>query len=225
MKAIDVMTRDVVTVKPGDHVAHAVELLARHDVSALPVDDADGVLVGVLSEADLIHRTELGTEKRRPWWLEAVTPAAALAADFAKAHGRRVDEVMSAEVVSAGEEATLGEIAALLERHRIKRVPIVRDGKLVGIVSRANLIQALASAQLAPTGASAASDRDIRASLLDRLAQQTWTGFDTRNVIVTGGTVHLWGLIGSDAERKALVALAEGVPGVVAVTDEMIAAY
>ena len=158
MKAMDVMVRDVVTVKPDDDVALVVRLLAEHDVSALPVVDDDDNVVGVISEADLLHREEIGTEKQRPWWLEAVTPASTLAGEFAKSHGRRVEEIMSSNVVSASEDTPLGEIATLLERHRIKRLPILRAGKLVGIVSRSNLIQALASSQ-AQSGICARTDR------------------------------------------------------------------
>ncbi len=228
MKAMDVMVRDVITVSPDDDVADAVQLLADYDVSALPVVDDDENVVGVISEADLLHREEIGTEKHRPWWLEAVTPASTLAEEFAKSHGRRVAEIMSTDVVSASEDTTLGEIATLLERHRIKRVPILRSGKLVGIVSRSNLIQALASSQ-ARSGASAGSgadaDRKIRLELLDQLEDQDWTDFGERNVIVSDGIVHLWGLVGSAEEHKALIAMAEGVPGVVSVSDEMIPAY
>jgi hypothetical protein len=172
-----------------------------------------------------VHREEIGTEVQRPWWLEAVTPASTLAEEFAKSHGRRVDEVMSNHIISASEDTPLAEIATLLERHRIKRVPILRDGKLVGIVSRSNLIQALALPQIvanANTGTSTNNDRTIRLDLLDQLARQAWTGFGERNVIVRGGVVHLWGLVGSEAERKASAALAEEVPGVVRVSDEMI---
>lgn len=226
MKAMDVMVRDVVTVSPDDDVAEAVKLLAEYDLSALPVVDDNDTVIGMISEADLLRREEIGTEKQRRWWLEAVTPATKLAEEFAKSHGRRVEEVMSTNVVSASEDTPLAEIATLLERHRIKRVPILRDGRLVGIVSRANLIQALASWQ-ARLGAlsSADSDRSIRLELLDRLGDQTWTDFGERNVIVSDGVVHLWGLVGSAAEHKALLALAEGVPGVVGISDEMIPAY
>ncbi|HYX03784.1 MAG TPA: CBS domain-containing protein, partial [Reyranella sp.] len=119
MKAADIMVRDVVTVKPDDDVATAVGLLAEHDVSALPVVDDSGVVVGIISEADLVRRVEIGTERNRPRWLEAVTPAARLADEFAKSHGRAVHEVMAKEVVSAGEESPLSEIASLLEKHRI----------------------------------------------------------------------------------------------------------
>jgi CBS domain-containing protein len=223
MKAMDVMVRDVVTVKPETDVASAIKLLIEHDISALPVVDDGGRVVGMLSEADLVRRAEIGTDKQRPWWLEALTPGSMLAEEFAKAHGLRASEVMSPHVVSASEETPLAEIATLLEKHRIKRVPIIEDGKLVGIVSRSNLIQALASSLQAEPAKEA--DREIRHELLSRLADQDWTDFGSRNIIVTGGVVHLWGLVGSPEERTALVALAEGVRGVVGVSDEMIPSY
>lgn len=226
MKAIDVMVRDVVTVHPETSVADAIALLSKHDVSALPVVDAEGRILGIVSEADLVHRVEIGTEKHRSWWMEAVTGASALAGDFAKSHGQKVEEVMTAEVVSATEDTPLAEIATLLERHRIKRVPIVRDGKVVGVVSRSNLIQALASAVGRTNGtATEDSDRTIRNEVLSRLNGQAWTDFGERNIIVSHGVVHVWGLVGSEAERKALKALAEGVPGVSGVADEMIPTY
>jgi len=228
MRAIDVMVRDVITVHPDTDVAEAIKLLGKHDVSALPVVDVHNRLVGLISEADLIHRVEIGTEKHRPWWMEAVTGASALADDFAKSHGKKVHELMSSDVVSAGEDTSLSEIATLLERKRIKRVPITRDGKLVGVVSRSNLIQALASAMAGGHGgvnASEARDREIRLELLDRLSKQVWTDFGGRNIIVSNGVVHVWGLVGSEAEHRALIALAEGVPGVTRVLDEMIPNY
>lgn len=224
MRAIDVMVRDVVTVRPDTDVAEAIKLLADHDVSALPVLDTQGNLMGVLSEADLIHRAEIGTEKHRPWWLEAVTGASTLAEEFAKSHGKKVGEVMTEGVISVTEETPLSEIAALFERKRIKRVPVVKDGKLVGIVSRSNLIQALASA-VGRIDEHDETDRQIRLELLARLRNQSWTGFGERNITVSDRVVHLWGLVGSGAERKALLALAEGVPGVAQVFDEMIPAY
>ena len=224
MKAMDVMVRDVVTVTPSDKISDAIRLLAEHDVSALPVVNHDKTVVGIISEADLLHREEIGTEKQRSWWLEAMTPATTLAAEFAKSHGRRVEEIMSTDIISASEDTPLGEIATLLEKHRIKRLPILRDGKLVGIVSRSNLIQALASLQ-SKTAKVPDSDRKIRLELLDRLREQDWTDFGERNVIVSDGVVHLWGLVSSREEHKALLALAESVPGVVDVSDEMIPAY
>lgn len=224
MNATDVMVRNVVTVHPETDMAEAVKLLAEHDVSALPVLDGMGNLVGMLSEADLIHRVEIGTEKHRPWWQEAVTGASTLAADFAKSHGKKVGEIMTTGVVSVSEDTPLSEIAATLERNGVKRVPVVRDGKLVGIVSRSNLIQALASV-VGRVDQHDETDRQIRLELLSRLEQQSWTDFGSRNITVGDRVVHLWGLVGSEAERKALRVLAEDVPGVTRVVDEMIPAY
>jgi CBS domain-containing protein len=224
MRAIDVMVRDVVTVRSDTDVADAVKLLSEHDVSALPVVDEAGNLVGMLSEADLIHRVEIGTEKHRPWWLEAVTGASTLAEEFAKSHGKRVDEIMTSGAISVSEDTPLSEIATLFERKRIKRVPVVKDGKLVGIVSRSNLIQALASV-IGRMDQHDETDRQIRLELQSLLQQQSWTDFGSRNITVSDRVVHLWGLVGSEAERKALLALAESVPGVSRVSDEMIPAY
>jgi CBS domain-containing protein len=224
MRARDVMVHDVITIHPDDSIADAAKLITENDVSALPVVDNDGRLVGVISEADLMNREEIGTEIHHPWWIEAVTPAATLAAEFAKSHGKKVGEVMSEHVITATEETPLGEIAAILERHRIKRVPILRQGNLVGIVSRSNLVQALASHREV-AAADVDKSHSIRLELLSRLGKQTWTDFGSRNVIVTDGKVHLWGLVGSDSERKALIALAEDVPGITEVIDEMIPAY
>jgi len=224
MLASDVMVRNVVTVHPDTDVADAIKLLAEHDVSALPVLDDAGNLVGMLSEADLIHRVEIGSERHRPWWVEAVTGASTLATEFAKSHGKKVGEVMATGVISVSEDTPLSEIAALFERKRIKRVPVVKDGKLVGMVSRSNLIQALASA-VGRVDQHDETDRQIRLELLSRLKDQKWTGFGDRNVTVGNRVVHLWGLVGSEEERKALLALAEGVPGVSSVSDEMISAY
>jgi CBS domain-containing protein len=226
MNASDVMVRNVMTIGPDDDVATAVRLLVDHDISALPVVDAEKHVLGVLSESDLLHRQEDGTLKRRPWWVEAITPSSTLAMDYAKSHGCRVAEVMASKVISASEETPLSEIANILEKQRIKRVPILKDGKLVGIVSRYNLMQALASTEAAEQAPKdVVADRNIRNVILARLADQPWTDFGERNIVVSSGVVHVWGLVGSPEEHKALLALAEGVPGVRKISDEMIASY
>jgi len=154
-----------------------------------------------------------------------MTPAVTLAEEFARSHGKRVEEPMSNHVITANEDASLNEIASLLEKHHIKRVPILKNGKLVGVVSRSNLVQALASAKSEVVTA-ARTDHMLRAAIVARLAeQQWWTDFGERNVIVVNGVANLWGLVGSPSERKALVALVEEVPGVTEVRDEMIPAY
>jgi CBS domain-containing protein len=224
MRARDVMVRNVVTVHPETDIADAIKLLVEHDISALPVVDEHEKLVGIISEADLMRRVEIGTDKRRSHWIESVMGAATLAGEFAKSHGKKVSEIMTAGVISVAEDASLAEIASLFERNRIKRVPVTRDGAVVGIVSRSNLIQALASV-ISRGDQPENADQHIRQDLLARLEEQTWTDFGDRNVIVHDGVVHLWGLVGSEAEHKALLALAEGVPGVKRVSDETIAAY
>jgi len=211
MRAIDVMVRDVVTVRPDTDVAEAIKLLAEHDVSALPVLDKDGNLVGVLSEADLIHRAEIGTEKHRPWRLEAVTGASTLADEFAKSHGKKVGEAMTDGVISVAEETPLSEIAALFERKRIKRVPVVKDGRLVGIVSRSNLIQALASV-VGRIDEHDETDRQIRLELLSRLQEQSWTDFGSRNITVSDRVVHLWGSSGRRRSAKRCSRLPRACP-------------
>jgi CBS domain-containing protein len=224
MKAIDVMARDVVTISPEASVIEAARLMSENDISALPVADQNGHLVGIISEADFLQREEIGADVRRPWWVEAMVPAATLATEFTKSHGKHVADLMSSHVIAVTEDASLAEIATILERNRIKRVPVLRDDKLVGIVSRSNLIQALASYEVNGDGRLDES-RAIREELLSRLKKQSWTDFGSRNVGVKNGDVHLWGLVGSEAERRALVALAGGVPGVARVVDEMIPAY
>jgi len=223
MRAIDVMVHDVLTVRPDTDVAEAIKLLAKHDVSALPVLDKDGNLVGILSEADLIRRVEIGTEKHRPRWLEAVTGASTLAEEFAKSHGKKVGEVMTTGAISVSEDTPLSEIAAVLERNGIKRVPVVKNGKLVGVVSRSNLIQALASV-IGRIDQHNETDRQIRLDLLSRLREQSWTDFGSRNITVIRPSLGPRRL-GGRAERRALLALAESVPGVSRVSDEMMAAY
>ena len=221
MIAADVMVREVVTIGPDESVARAAALMTANDVSALPVIGSDGRLVGIISEADLLRREEIGTAISRPSWVETITPATTLAADFVKSHGKRVADLMSKDVISVGEAASLNDIAAVLERNRIKRVPVVRGDELVGIVSRGNLIQALASA-VVTTEVPSDESRSIREEVLARLKEQSWTDFAGHNVIVKDGEVHLWGLVRSEDERKALIVLAEGVPGVTKVVDETI---
>ena len=224
MRAIDVMTSAVITVDEDATVQAAAKLLAEHHISALPVVDKHDRVIGMVSEGDLLHRAETGTEQRRSWWLEMMTSTNQLAAEYIKSHSAKVKDVMTRDVISVTGETAVADIAVLLETHRIKRVPVLRDGRLVGIVSRSNLIQALASV-VGHIDQPAASDRQIRLELLSRLEAQSWTDFGSRNITVGDRVVHLWGLVGSPEERKALLALAESVPGVAGVRDEMISAY
>jgi CBS-domain-containing membrane protein len=181
---------------------------------------AQGELVGIVSEGDLLRRPEAGTMRRSPWWLGLLASNEGLAADYIKSHSRKVEDVMTRSVVTATPETPVGEVATLLEKHAIKRVPIVKDGKMVGIVSRANLLQALAALKSVPPGTT--DDASIRANLTTKLANEQWTKPSLLNLIVHDGTVDLWGIVDSQTERKAVRVLVESTPGVRAVNDNLI---
>lgn len=220
MKARDVMVSPVITVKPSSSVRDVAKTFLERRISAVPVVDDQGKLVGIVSEGDLMHRAEAGTERRRSWWLLGFTDDEALAAEYVKAHARKVADIMTRRVITASPDTPLHQIASLLENNAIKRVPIVKDGELVGIVSRANLIQAVASDRKRleiPV-----SDEVIREKILANLKAEPWAHTGLVNVIVKGGVVDLFGITGSDAERKALCVAAESVPGVCAVHDNFI---
>ena len=222
MKASDVMTVDVVTVAPTASVQEVAKLLLAHRISALPVADQNGSLVGIISEGDLVRRTELGTDHRSSWWLDILANRSneELATQYVKSHSRRVEDIMTREIITATPATPLRDIAKLLEKHHIKRVPIVADGRLVGIVSRANLIQALAS-QRKPDQPDTTSDAAIRDKIMAQFKSQPWSKHSTLNATVQGGTVELWGTVGSDAEKEAARVAAEVVPGVQAVENNV----
>jgi CBS-domain-containing membrane protein len=219
MKARDVMVAPVITASPSASVKSVAETFVRHQISAVPVADDKGNLVGIISEGDLLHRAEAGTESQRPWWLRAFIGPDALANEYVKAHARKVSDVMTRQVVTASPETPLHEVAALLEKHSIKRVPIMENGQLVGIVSRANLVQAVAAAGKGLN--IPLSDTTIRNKLLAHLNAQNWTSTNPLNVMVNSGVVDLWGIARSESERKAIRVAAETTPGVCAVRDNM----
>lgn len=220
MIARDVMTTRVVTVGPETPVREVAQLLLERRISAVPVVDADGRILGIVSEGDLIGRPEIGPPRRRSWWLALLGGAGEGAAEYVKAHGGHAKDVMTPGVVSITEDAPLGEVAQLLEERRIKRVPVVHQGKLVGIVSRADLLRALASAKdRTPAGGS--SDQAIRERFLAVLDRESWAVLAHVNVTVTDGIVHLWGLADSEEQRRALLVAAEGIPGVRGVQDHL----
>jgi CBS domain-containing protein len=222
MKAADVMVTNVITVGPDISVQEVAQILLSARISAVPVVEAGGELLGIVSEGDLMHRAEAGTGRRRPWWLAAFLGKEALAAEFVKEHSRRVTDVMTREVVTATPETSLSDIANLLEKNAIKRVPIVKDGKVVGIVSRANLLQALAVAGKKLEGTAPSDDSTIRDKVITQLDAEPWTRPSLINVIVQDGTVELWGIVDSASEKKAVRIAAEVTPGVRAVNDNLI---
>ncbi|WP_438396303.1 CBS domain-containing protein [Caballeronia sp. DA-9] len=219
MRALDVMTRAVITVKPETSVREAAALFAENHISGAPVVDDEGRLIGMITEGDLIHRIETGTQtRRRSWWLDFFSSTRDLAATYIKENARSVRDVMTEKVISVREGTPVSEIADLLERHRIKRVPVVYDGELLGIVSRANLVKALASVPKETASAQPDADEAIRNAVLRELANHRWA-LAAENVIVNAGTVHLWGVVTSVEQARAMCVAAENVPGVKGVED------
>jgi CBS domain-containing protein len=219
MRAVDVMTRDVISVGPNATVGEIASLFLRRRISGVPVVNAEGAILGLVSEGDLVRRVETGTDARHSWWLEMLSEGADRAAEYAKSRGRKARDVMTQNVITVNETTPLREIADAMEKHRIKRVPVVRDGKLVGIVSRANLLQGLASGNFAH-GVSR-DDNAIRDSILRELKAQSWTSLWAKNIVVTDGIVHLWGLVRSEDERRAIRVAAENAPGAKGVRDHL----
>ena len=220
MRARDVMVRAVATTTPETAVENVARLMINLRISGVPVLDKNGKLVGIVTEGDLLRRAETGTERRLSRWSERFSANSRLAAEYLKARARRVEDIMTRKVVSVGELATLAEIAELMETRRIKRVPVVHDGKIVGIVSRADLLQVLASG--GATTADEDNDRTIRERLLAELRKQEWANPTESNVVVSDGVVHFWGTVGSEEERRALRVVAENIPGVRGIEDHTI---
>ena len=221
MKAKDVMTHSVVSVEPSATVLQAVRLMLQNEISGLPVVDSAGRLVGIVTEGDLLRRAETGTERRRPRWLEILVGPGRLADEYTRTHGRRVDEVMTSDTVTVTEDVPLEEVVRLIEKRRIKRVPVVRGHQVVGIVSRANLLHALAATahELAPA---TASDGTIRDQLFAELQKQSWAPLAALDIGVRNGVVDLWGTITDERHRQALVVAAENIPGVKGVCDHLV---
>jgi CBS domain-containing protein len=220
MKAKDVMTSPVVSVEPDTPVLQAVRIMLQRHISGLPVVGSDGRLVGIVTEGDFLRRAETGTQRRRPRWLEFLVGPGRLADEYTRSHGRKVEEIMTAEPLTVAEDTALEEVVDLMEKRRIKRIPVLRGNELVGIVSRANLLHALASVSREAKPAEVA-DETIRARLLEELGKQPWAPLALINPIVRNGVVELWGTITDERERQALVVAAENIPGVKAVRDHL----
>jgi CBS domain-containing protein len=221
MQVRDVMVSPVITVTRSATVQNVAKILLENRISAVPVIDDAGKVIGIVTEGDLIRRAEAGTERRDSWWVRFLAGEAAIAADYVKSHARRVEDIMTTDVATATPEMPLHEIATLLEERGIKRVPVVNEhGNLIGIISRANLIQLIASTR--PKLEMSLPDSTIRDKLLDDLKKRSWAHPHRLNVAVINGTVDLWGFVESDTERKAIRVAAENVPGVVSVNDHLL---
>lgn len=223
MKATDVMTRRVVTVHPDTPVGDAIRLMLQNDMSGLPVVARDGALVGMVTEGDFLRRAELGTGRKHRRWLEVLIGPQQLAEEYVQAHARTVGEVMTRNVVTAGPDAPLDEVVAAMERHRVKRIPILQGETLVGLVSRADLLRAFgAVSSVEPKADEELTDAAIRDQILADLDRQAWAPATRISVVVWAGTVHLWGTVEDEAQRRALIVLAENVTGVAEVRDHLV---
>lgn len=219
MQVRDVMTRNVITAKADDSILSAARLMLQNRISGLPVLDASGALVGIVTEGDFLRRGELGTTKRRPKWVEFLLGPGKLAEEYVHQSGRKVSEVMTRDPRTASEDEPLESIVTQMERYRVKRLPVVRDGRLVGIVSRANLLHALASLAR-ETPAASGDDAAIRDRILEALAKQHWAL--AVNVVVKNGVAEMWGTIMDERERQACIVAVENVPGVKQVHDHLV---
>lgn len=220
MRASDVMTRAVKSVGPTASVSEIVKLLIANRISALPVVDAQGLLVGIVSEADLLHRAETGTETRRPWWIDLFADPDTRAEAFLKAHGRTAADVMTRDVEAIDPDTPLDVVARRMDERRVKRLPVVRDGKVEGIVARSDLIRALAS--VAPAAAPVApDDMAIKDRFEDTARRAGFSSVGSVTVDVRDGRVHLWGIAETRMERHALEVAAAEIPGVAGVENHL----
>jgi len=217
MRADDIMSMEVVTVSPDAHVRDIAKKLLEHHVSALPVVDGQGRLLGIVSEGDLMRRRESGTERRQSWWLRLLQNPNELAGEYVKTHGLHAKDVMTQKVITVTEDTPVTKIAELLEKHHIKRVPVVHDGRVVGIVSRANLLHGLIARKVPISGKG--GQADLRKAVLDELRD---TGVRSLiDIVVSDGVVHLWGAVESAPEKEALQVAAENTPGVTSVVNHV----
>jgi CBS domain-containing protein len=219
MNAKSIMSTPVVTVHPDAEVTEIAKLMLARHISGVPVVDNEGRVLGIVSEGDLVRRVEAGTaDKRHSWWLNFVADPAKQARDYVKSHAAKARDIMSRPAIVVEEDATLNFVAETLEKNHIKRVPVVRNGRVVGIVSRANIVQLVASAKRMEVPA-AANDAAIREQIVETLKKQPWATLAAWNVTVQGGVAELWGTYMSDEERAATRVAIEGVPGVKRLDD------
>lgn len=222
MIASDIMTAPVKSIRPDATIDEAIATLLSARVSGLPVTDEHGRLVGLVSEGDFLHRAEIGTAKRRPRWLEFLLGPGEIAEAYVRSHGRKVSEVMTRDVVTVGESASLTEIVETMEKRRVKRLPVVSGDLLVGIITRADLLRALSTTLASRTAGADRSDQTIVNRLLAELKSQGFVSPKCLDVAVDGGVVTLTGEIFDERQRPALIVAAENIPGVVKVVDKLL---
>ena len=221
MNAAEVMTRSVLTVNREDSLRDAIQLMLQNRISGLPVVDEAGAPVGMLTEGDLLRRAETHTERQRPRWLEFLLGPDKLANEYIHTHSRRVKDVMTPKVIAVAPDAPLEDVVRLMERHHVKRIPVLDGGRVVGIISRANLLHIL-SAVAGDIPQSAPSDEEIRTRLWSELGKVAWAPASLINIFVRDGVVHLSGTVSNGRECDALRVAAENIPGVKAVHSDLV---
>jgi CBS domain-containing protein len=220
MNAADLMTSSVVTVMPDATIEYAVQLMLQHHISGLPVTESDGTPLGIITEGDLLRRAEAGTEKHHARWASLLIGPGRLAEEYVHTHARRVGEVMTEHVLTVAPHTPLSDVVTLMETKHVKRLPVVEQGRLVGIVSRADVMAVLVGL-LADKPLGAPTDAEIRQQILAEIGRQPWEPRSGIDVIVANGVVVLKGTITDERERAALRVVAENVPGVKAVHDRL----
>ncbi len=221
MRVKDVMTRKVICIDAEEPVTKAARLMLQNRISGLPVIDKDGELVGMVTEGDFLRRGELGTQRRRPKWLEFIVGPGKLAQEYTYSSGRKVEEIMTPDPWTIREDATLRNVVEIMERHHVKRLPVTRGGRMIGIVSRANLMRALAHlARNIDRAAPQAGDSAIRDNILAAINKLDWAPHV--NAIVKDGIAELHGVVTDHRERQGLVVAAENVAGVKEVHDHLV---
>jgi CBS domain-containing protein len=220
MKARDIMTKTVVSIRPETPVREVAALMTEKRVSGVPVV-ADGKVLGIVSQGDLLHRQKLGTEAKHRWWLRVFSDPDRLATEYTKSHGLKAADIMARKVISVSEDTELTDVAATLDRNGIKRVPVLCDGKIVGLITRSDLVKALSQA---PSRAHAMTvdNGTLQRTLSDKMKAQDWLSATYLNTVVTDGRVELWGHIDTAAQHRALHVLVEDTAGVTAVEDHLI---
>ncbi len=221
MNAADIMTPDVIVAHPDTPLDQLVDTMLAHRISGLPIVD-NGIVVGIVSEGDLLRRAETGTEKPRSHLLALFGSTAADAAAYVRTHGRRAREIMTTDLTTVGPDTPIAEIADILETKRIRRVPVVVAGKVLGIVARADLLKALAMRLHAEPGPIDSDDRSIQIRLLEEFRQHAWSGRVAQfDITVRDGVVHLWGIVRGEDHRRALIVAAENTMGVKGIADHL----
>lgn len=223
MQVASIMTSPVVGIAASASIKEAADLMITHRISGLPVVDDSGRLLGIVSEGDFLRRSELGTERKRSWWLEFLLSPGKAADEYVHAHGRKIEEIMTTQVVTVASETSVQQAVNLMTKRRVKRLPVLADGRVVGIVTRSDLLRAMLRVlRPADDSSLSASDADIKSAVMAEIKRQPWGGGRTIDAVVKDGEVELSGAIFDERERGAARVAAENVPGVKSVRDNLI---